>query len=227
MSSTGSLFSKFLLQKNPDLDLPDGISIINPYQKQEVRSVVNSFCSRFYHDSSERILILGINPGRFGAGVTGIPFTDPIALENYCNIPNSFPKKHELSSRFIYVMINALGGAEKFYSKFLLSAVCPLGFLNGNKNYNYYDSPVLFNSVSGFVKKSLKQQALLNIHKTTVVSLGKKNASFLEALNREIKLFKSVITLEHPRFIMQYRLKSMHRYVDEYYKVLSGISNQL
>ena len=226
MSSTGPRFSKFLLEQNPDLDLPDEVSLINPYLNQEVKSVVINFCSRFYSDKTERVLILGINPGRFGAGVTGIPFTDPIALENICGIPNTFQKKHELSSRFIYEMINSFGGPEVFYGKFLLSAVCPLGFLMGNKNYNYYDSTALFNSVENFIKRSLQQQAQLNISNITVVSLGKKNASFLEALNRELKLFKSVITLEHPRYIMQYRLKSMHHYVDDYHKVLSGILMQ-
>ncbi len=39
-----------------------------------------------------RYLILGINPGRFGGGITGIPFTDPIRLQNICGIENDFQK---------------------------------------------------------------------------------------------------------------------------------------
>ena len=51
---------------------------------------------------TQRHLLLGINPGRFGGGVTGIPFTDPIRLQNVCGIENNFEKKQELSSVFIY-----------------------------------------------------------------------------------------------------------------------------
>ncbi len=205
------------------MKLPAGISIINPYQKPEVNSVLKQFCDRFYVADRPRVLILGINPGRFGAGVTGIPFTDPVELEEKCGITNSFTKKQELSSRFIYEMIEAYGGAEKFYSRFLLSAVCPFGFLNGSINYNYYDSPQLQKATNNFIKSSLLEHTSWNIKSTTVISLGKKNASCLEAFNRELKLFENIITLEHPRYIMQYKLKSKLEYIARYCTVLNSL----
>ncbi|MFI5224347.1 MAG: DUF4918 domain-containing protein, partial [Nitrospirales bacterium] len=67
------------------------------------------------------MLILGINPGRLGAGLTGIPFTDPLKLQNICGIENTLPKKAELSADFIYTMISAFGGPEAFYKKFYFS----------------------------------------------------------------------------------------------------------
>ncbi|HMT30899.1 MAG TPA: DUF4918 family protein, partial [Bacteroidia bacterium] len=135
-------FFNFLTSLDPQFELPQGIQFINPYQDVHVKAVLKQFCDTYYSKSSKRILILGINPGRFGGGITGISFTDPIALESACHIKNSFEKRNELSSKFIYEMIHRWGGTEKFYKHFLLSAVCPLGFLKGETNYNYYDSPV-------------------------------------------------------------------------------------
>jgi hypothetical protein len=57
--------------------LPSGISVMNPYNENpEVFSVIREFYRKYYSDNRSKHLILGINPGRFGAGVTGIPFTD-------------------------------------------------------------------------------------------------------------------------------------------------------
>jgi hypothetical protein len=60
-------------------NLPKGISVMNPFRNNpEVMTIVSLFYKKFYSDSRKRYLILGINPGRFGAGITGIPFTDKI-----------------------------------------------------------------------------------------------------------------------------------------------------
>ena len=58
-------------------NLPPGIGVMNPYQSSEVQEIVHSFYTRFFSDTSPRVFVLGINPGRFGAGVTGISFTTP------------------------------------------------------------------------------------------------------------------------------------------------------
>jgi len=71
-------------------------------------------------------------------GITGIPFTDPVKLE-VLGIANDFQKKRELSSDFVYQMITAFGGANKFYQTFYISAISPLGFTKDEKNLNYYD----------------------------------------------------------------------------------------
>ena len=200
--------------------MPESVSVINPYGDPEVRRVLKQFCNKFYGNKRERILILGINPGRFGAGITGIPFTDPIALEQYCGISNSMVKKHELSSRFIYELIHALGTPEYFYDHFILSAVCPLGFLKGTKNYNYYDQPDLLKATDDFIKASLREQARWNVSRKVVFALGKKNSLFLDRYNRELKLFDEIKTLEHPRYIMQYRLRKKHLYLETFEKLL-------
>jgi hypothetical protein len=223
MTHTGDKFIDLLIKHPPKFKLPEGIEFINPYNSDEVVRVLRLFCSKFYNKPGKRILILGINPGRFGGGVTGISFTDPVALNDECGIANQFEKRTELSSRFIYEMINAFGGTELFYNNFILSAVCPYGFLKGEKNYNYYDSAELLKMSSDFIKNSLLMHAELNVRTDVVISLGKKNASMLEAFNQEIKVFRKVIYLDHPRFILQYRLKHKAEYINEYCHTLQQI----
>ncbi len=216
MAVTGEKFFELLINHPPDFKLPEGIGIINPYSSEGVRNVLKLFCTKFYTKPNRRILVLGINPGRFGSGTTGIPFTDPLALEKDCGIENGFEKRRELSSRFIYEMIHNFGGAKLFYDHFILSAVCPYGFLKGVKNYNYYDSSDLLAASSHYIKTSLLMHSELNIRTDIVISLGKKNASMLEAFNQETKIFRKVIYLDHPRFIMQYRLKQKAEYLTNY-----------
>src|SRR4030042_2042241 len=86
--------------------LPSGVQILNPYKNDNVKSAVKEFYQKFYNDERKRIFILGINPGRFGGGLTGISFTDPVALKKLCGIDNQLRKKEELSSKFIYEVIN-------------------------------------------------------------------------------------------------------------------------
>jgi len=69
--------------------LTPGISTMNPFENEEVQRVVNEFFKKYFEDNNSRVIILGINQGRFGGGVTGIPFTDPVALEKYCGIGNT------------------------------------------------------------------------------------------------------------------------------------------
>lgn len=215
-------FYRFLTSLDPDFGLPKGYSVIYPYSEPEVKRVLRAFCDRFYSDDAERILMLGINPGRFGAGITGIPFTDPYALDLECGVTNEFEKRRELSSSFIYDMIDALGGPRLFYNRVLLSSVCPLGFLQGTKNFNYYDSPKLIEKTIEFIIKSLKQHLKMHVRRDKVVVLGKKNAAFLLGIDMFSELFSEVIVLDHPRFIMQYRSKHKSNYIREYIQAISS-----
>ncbi|HEU4633255.1 MAG TPA: DUF4918 domain-containing protein, partial [Flavisolibacter sp.] len=61
----------------PPEPLPNGIEWLYPQQKREVQEIMEAFCAKFYNDQKVRTLLIGINPGRFGAGVTGVNFTAP------------------------------------------------------------------------------------------------------------------------------------------------------
>ena len=136
--------------------LPEGISILNPFRDNpQIIPVISQFYRKYYNDDKIRYLILGINPGRFGAGITGIPFTDTRRLTEKCGLSIPGMDTFETSSVFIYEMIDAYGGAEEFYYRFYISAVSPLGFTSaGTKgkevNYNYYDSKKLERIASNF-----------------------------------------------------------------------------
>lgn len=201
--------------------LPKGVEVLNPYQDKAAFAVTEKFFRKFYSDSQPRKIILGINPGRFGGGMTGIPFTDPIRLESVCGIENDLPKKPELSSDFIYRMIEAYGGPEQFYAHYLISSVSPLGFTQAGKNLNYYDLGALQSALREFIIRTLRQQLQLGLTTEIAFCLGEgQNYKFLHALNREHQFFGEIIPLPHPRFIMQYKRKKLDAFIQLYTSAL-------
>lgn len=197
--------------------MPEGVAVMNPYVDPNAWSAVTLFYQRFYADAGPRRLIFGINPGRHGAGITGVPFTDPINLANVCAIANNFPKKHELSSIFIYDMIQAFGGVEQFYSRYFVTALSPLGFTWQGKNLNYYDDRVLLENVRPFIIDCIRKQIRMLDAGPVAWCLGEgTNYKFFEQLNAEHKFFEKIIPLPHPRWVMQYRRKTASAFINKY-----------
>jgi hypothetical protein len=202
---------------------------MNPFDNAGAKNLSSAFYNKYYNDNNTRYLILGINPGRFGAGITGIPFTDPKRAIDQCGLQFEDDLKHEPSSVFVYEMISAYGGPEAFYRKFYINSVCPLGFTskstNGKEvNYNYYDSMELCRAVRGFIIQNIKKQIALGIHTQVCFCLGTgHNFRYLQALNNEYTFFKSIIPLEHPRYVIQYKSKSKQKYIDKYIDAFSAL----
>lgn len=203
--------------------LPVGIRIMNPFKEnKDILSVSSAFYNKYYSDSNQRHLILGINPGRFGAGLTGIPFTDPKRLTGNCGIDYNGEIAHEPSSVFVHEVIKAFGGEKAFYQKFYINSVCPLGFTsktdNGKEiNYNYYDSNELKLCVFDFIVESIKKQIAFGLNTDLCFCFGAgKNEKFLREINRQYKFFKQVIALEHPRYVMQYKARQKEDYIEKY-----------
>ncbi len=211
---------------NPDRwQLPSGISLLNPFVDTEMRPIFEQFYQQYFADQDQRYLLVGINPGRFGAGVTGIPFTDPKILETHCNIPNHLPKRNELSAIFIYEMIAEYGSVAEFYAQFLISSVVPLGFVKDGKNINYYDDKTLQDNLTPYIIANIDDHISMGINTDKLFVLGQgKNYKYVQNLNREINRFDEVIPLPHPRWVMQYRLKRKQEYLDEYMIKLSSVS---
>ena len=165
--------------------------------------------------------MLGINPGRFGAGITGVNFTAPRQLKEYCGIDHSWGNSSELSAEFIYEMITAYGGTSAFYSDYFIGAVCPLGFIKGGKNINYYDDKNLLQAVTPFITDTLNQQVKMGFQTEICFCIGEeKNYRFLSALNERHHFFSEIVPLPHPRFIMQYRRKKKEEYINEWLRTL-------
>ena len=197
--------------------LPKGIEILFPQENKEVMKVVETFFCKFYNDTKPRHLIFGINPGRFGAGTTGINFTAPKQLKEFCGIDHSFKSQTELSAEFIYESIQAYGGVEKFYANYFITSVSPLGFLKNGLNLNYYDDKKLQTIATPFIINSIQKQISLGFKTDFCICIGgDKNLKFFSALNQEYEFFDEIVPLPHPRFIMQYRRKQKESYVHQY-----------
>ncbi len=202
------------------VDLPVGVSALNPYQTPAVQAIVQAFYSKFFADNRSRVFLLGINPGRFGAGVTGISFTTPQNLTRYCGIANTLAPTPELSSRFIYQVVEAFGGASAFYERFFLSSLYPLALVRDGKNYNFYDDRATTKVLWPLITESLRKQLTFGADRRIAICLGKKNEQFLRRLNDEQEFFGKIIALDHPRYILQYRAKAVDDYVEQYIRAL-------
>jgi hypothetical protein len=200
---------------------------MNPYEDRAALGYVRAFLDRYFSDNDERLLVLGINPGRFGAGITGVTFTDPVALADFCGIENDLPRRREPSSIFVYELIERLGGPHAFYRRFFLTAVSPLGFTRDGRNLNYYDEPKLATAVTPFIVHTMEQQIALGARRDHAIVLGKgQNYRFLERLNAEHGWFDALTPLDHPRSIVQYKRKQLGAYTERYAEVFDGLAGK-
>lgn len=223
-------FAEKVIEFNKNLhysgSLPEDFQVLNPYlDNPETMTVMQKFYHQYYNDSDRRKFIIGINPSRHGAGVTGVPFTDTKRLESVCGIKMKSAHTHEVSSVFIYDMIEEYGGAQEFYKNIYINSPFPLAIVrkskNGWLNANYYDDKALFTDVKDFIIQTLKKHISLNLDTSEVFILGKKNADFISKLNKEAYLFEKMTVLEHPRYIQQYKSKEQRLYIDKYILALN------
>jgi hypothetical protein len=205
-----------------DVALPEGISVMNPFRESPLAvRLSETFYDKYYGDNNKRHIILGINPGRFGAALSGVPFTDFKRLEQFCGINAEGHKAHEPSSEFVYAMITSMGSVADFYAHFYINSACPLGFVirNGSGrsvNYNYYDDAALYAAVRLFMVQSIRQQSALGCYTDECFCLGVKNGVYLTQLNQEHHFFEKITVLPHPRYIMQYRRKDIDAAIAQY-----------
>ncbi len=221
MSFSDQIISYYSELQAPE-GLPDDVITLNPYKEPITLQYARKFYQKYYNDKNERVILFGINPGRFGAGVTGVPFTDPIKLQGNCDIPNELEKRAELSSNFIYEMIDTFGGVNAFYAKYFISAVSPLGYIRNNINLNYYDIKGYKKIFERYCVNEIEKQLKMSISTNKAYSIGKgKNIEFLNWINRKYGFFDEIIPLPHPRWVMQYRLKRKAEFIEEYVTKLS------
>ncbi|CAA6803309.1 MAG: DUF4918 domain-containing protein [uncultured Sulfurovum sp.] len=209
----------FSLEANPPL--PKGVGTIYPFDNLETKRVMQTFFNKYYHDTNPRIYLVGINPGRLGSGVTGVGFADAYHLETYCDIPNSFDKRVEISASFMFEVIEAYGGVEKFYSDFFFTTTMPLGLIKEGKNYNYYDDKITQEKLEPYITQTLLEQMAMPQARPNIICVGTgKNLKYLEAFNKKHHCFESIDVVPHPRWVMQYRRKEKQKYIDVYVEAL-------
>ncbi|MFT3824077.1 MAG: DUF4918 family protein [Chitinophagaceae bacterium] len=215
---------KFYKNLRLDFVLPPGVAIMNPFEDAKAAALAEAFYHKFYNDKQPRAFIFGINPGRFGGGITGVPFTDPIRLKDVCGIDSDLPRKAELSSIFVYDVVNAYGGADAFYGDFLITALSPLGYTKNGVNLNYYDDKELMKASESFVIQCIREQLDTIPTTDTCFCLGEgTNYKIFSKLNAKHGFFKEIIPLPHPRWVMQYRRKKVNEFVEMYVEKLKGV----
>jgi len=217
----------FYSQLTPPAKLPNGITWLHPQQDPAVMALAATFFNKFYNDSRPRGLLLGINPGRLGAGATGVNFTASKQLKEHCGIDHNLRPQTELSAEFIYEVIGQYGGAESFYSRFFMGSVCPLGFVQGGKNINYYDDKALLQTVEPFIVENLQKLLSFGVPRAVCICIGgEKNFKYLTRLNNQHGFFQQLIPVPHPRFILQYRRKQIQIFVDQYLQALELVNGE-
>jgi hypothetical protein len=220
----------FFKSLKPPTGLPRGVEVLFPQQEAAVMKVTRLFFDKFYNDDRPRRFMVGINPGRFGAGITGINFTGPRQLKENCGIDHPFGNSSELSAEFIYEMIDAYGGVSRFYKDCYIAAMSPLGYTKAGKNLNYYDEPALQKALLPFINDCLSKQLAMGFHMDQCACIGgEKNYKFFSKLNEQrakegLLYFEKIIPVPHPRFIMQYRRKTKDQFIHQYVDVLRSHS---
>ena len=224
-------FAKKVIDFNRSLEfsgkLPAGFAVLNPFcDNPETMAAMEKFYQKYYNDRRKRKFIIGINPSRHGAGVTGVPFTDTKRLASVLGIYMKQARTHEVSSVFIYDVIEAFGGAKVFYRKFYINSPFPLAIVRKGKsgqwlNANYYDDKYLLEGVKDFMTGTLEKHISMGLYTDEVFVLGKKNAAIIGVLNKTHKFFDRITVLEHPRYIQQYKAKDRQLYIDKYLAALA------
>ncbi|EST55664.1 hypothetical protein T458_06265 [Brevibacillus panacihumi W25] len=174
--------------------------------------LVKEFYERVYTKEGSRVVLCGINPGRLGAGKTGVPFLDFRSLSRI--MPKVKNKDSERSAGFVFDVIERYG-KESFFEDVYLTNISWFGFEKDGKNHNYYNlsteiqevllgsfikemnhvQPVVIVPVSKMVERSLKdlkQKGLL------LFPIGSRlrhpvNCAFPERREREIEHYIQTI----------------------------------
>jgi hypothetical protein len=221
MQSLADKLFAYYQNLRPPQRLPAGVEVLFPQKEAAVMKIIKQFCYKFFHDNRKRRLMLGINPGRLGAGITGVNFTAPKQLKENLGIDHPFKISSELSAEFMYEVIDAFGGPVKFYKQWFMGSVCPLGFMKNGINMNYYDDKKLQAALIPFITDKIQQQVSIGFQTDYCICIGgEKNFKFLASLNKENNWFEKIIPLPHPRFILQYRRKQKDMFIRQYLSAL-------
>ncbi len=172
---------------------------------------INSFWQTYYGDTVPRVVICGINPGRHGAGKTGIPFVDFQSLSQL--ITGIDRQDSERSAEFFFQVVRQYG-LEAFFRSFYVTNVASVGFIRDGKNLNYNELP---ESALKVVEQNFMQE-METIQPTHVISLGEV------VQNTVRKLLPANVDcsmrLPHPAWVTTYRGKEIHEWTTRYLTML-------
>ena len=106
-----------------------------------------------------------------------------IIWKRYVGMENSFDKRVEISAAFMFEVMEAYGGVEKFYSDFFFTTTMPLGLLKNDKNYNYYDDMETQTALEPYIEETLLKQMSFPQAKPNIICVGQgKNLKYLTSI---------------------------------------------
>ena len=115
-----------------------GISILSDFIKNW--ESIEKFNRKYYGEKLPKTVLCGINPGKNGAGKTGIPFID---FKSLSEIMDDIDRNDtERSAQFFYDIVKEIG-VTRFYKSFYITNISWVGYLKDGKNLNYYDLPLI------------------------------------------------------------------------------------
>jgi len=206
-------YENFNLRFSKELDKLN-IGILSGFCKN--KEVVFEFNCKYIEPNKPKIVICGINPGRFGAGKTGIPLLDFPSLSKILPNMNEIPhEKPEKSAKFIFSIIEHFG-VNDFFKQFYLTNISCIGFYctKTKKNINYYELPL---SIQYFLFDNFSKE-INYIKPKIIIPLGKEvEKNLIMDLKHEHKINTEIGTrLPHPS--TRYARK------DDYIKLLEQYS---
>ncbi len=183
------------------------------------------FHKKYVEPNSPKIVICGINPGRNGAGLTGIPFIDFESLSNM--LPDINKKDREQSANFFFSVIQQFG-IETFYKYFYVTNISWFGFsrIDKSKNVNYYEKDISTEIAICLIDKFVEEMDLIN--PDYIIPLSKTVLYELESLKNQQKIRAEIGTcLNHPSWIVTYRRKDVITWRQKYVDTLSKYVDRL
>lgn len=126
------------------------ISILPGFTDQA--ELVRSYYKKFYSKQGRRIVFCGINPGKYGAGKTGVPFIDFHGISRM--LPGHDRQDKERTAQYMLSIIEEYEPGE-FQDAVYLTNLSWYGFLRNGKNFNYYILPrsVRHHFIASFVEE--------------------------------------------------------------------------
>jgi hypothetical protein len=169
-----------------------GIRIISEFL--ENTRWMNLFYRKYVEPFRPRVVICGINPGRFGSGKAGVPFLDFRALNEL--VGDTGRNDTEKSARFFFDVVKHFG-QKGFYSTFYVTNVSWLGFTRDGRNINYYRLPEDIQAV--ILERFTYEMGL--VKPTHIIATSLEVAKTLHVLKDEGKITADTgLRLRHPRW---------------------------
>lgn len=179
------------------------IAVLNGFNRNI--ELVRRYYQTVYSQEAKRVVLCGINPGKNGAGKTGIPFIDFRSASRLLSDVEQLDQ--ERSSQFIYSVIEEVG-VKFFYENVYMTNLSWFGFTTDGINLNYYDLPPPLSTV--FTNSFIEEMNL--VQPKVIVPLSEVVEKDLKLMKKDGKLPYSIAPrLAHPFYCSIGNRKNKYR----------------